>query len=502
LSPDTGHQFSPEKWSHLTDDLLPRDAVIAIDGPAGSGKSTTAKALARRFGLLYIDTGAMYRAITLAALKERADLNDEEALVALASAADLELKAGKGEIGVYWNGLDVSTAIRAPEVDAAVSLVASHPGVRAIMVAHQQRLGRRGGVVMEGRDIGSVVFPLATAKIFLHASLEARVERRFRQNRERGHEVGREELTRDLAERDRKDSERGASPLTISPDAHVIDSSGMSLTQQNDACSLACLVNPALDAEVDRDAGKAKQGLGAKYRFAYGIFRAFGNFWGLKEYGNDYGPVPPGCILASNHISLWDPPLLGGTLRRQPLHSLAKEELFKVWPLGSIFRWADSIPIRRKGYDLEAFSSASRKLLAGHNLLIFPEGTRQPVGYPGQVRSGLGILVQATLAPMVPIFIRGSYGKHPLGSQLSPLEVNYGPIVRWHGLQALLQRLEKKEVSRRIGDLCGAAFRELQARSFERTPQTAFEKELGEKQIKVFAKRHNQLFGQASPKTR
>ncbi|PID79231.1 hypothetical protein CSB20_11035 [bacterium DOLZORAL124_64_63] len=492
---DNSHQFQPEKWRHLTDDLLPRDAVIAIDGPAGSGKSTTAKALAKRFGLLYIDTGAMYRAITLAALTARVDLQDETALVALAANAQLELKTGKGEIGVFWDGQDVSQAIRAPEVDAAVSLVASHPGVRAIMVAHQQRLGRRGGVVMEGRDIGSVVFPLATSKIFLHADLEARVERRFRQNRERGHPVSREELTRDLAARDRQDSERSTSPLTISPDAHVIDSSAMSLQQQNDACALACLVNPALDAEVDRDPLTAKQGLGAKYRIGYGLFRAFGTFWGIKEYGNDGGPVPPGCILACNHISLWDPPLVGSTLRRQPVNSLAKAELFRIWPLGPLFRWLDSIPIRRKGYDREAFSSASEKLQAGHNLLIFPEGTRQPIGRPGKTRSGLGILVQATLAPMVPIFIRGSYGKTPLGSRLSPLEVNYGPIVRWHGLQAMLQTLDKKEVSRRIGNLCTAAYEELQARSFERTPQTAFEKKLGEQQARSFAKRHRKLFG-------
>lgn len=495
MSQGTSVNFQPEKWSHLRDELLPADAVIAIDGPAGSGKSTTARALARRFGLLYIDTGAMYRAVTLAALTERVDPGNEEALVALIAAARLELKAGKGEIGVFWNGKDISAAIRAPEVDAMVSLVASHPGVRALMVEHQQRLGRRGGVVMEGRDIGSVVFPLATAKIFLHATLEARVERRFRQNRERGHEVDREELTRDLASRDRRDSERSTSPLTISPDAHVIDSSEMSLQQQNDACALACLVNPALDGQVDRDPVVASRALNCKYRFAYGMFRAFGRFWGLREYGNAGGAVPGGCIIACNHISLWDPPLLGGTLRRQPMHTLAKEELFKIWPMYAIFRWADSIPIRRKGYDTEAFAAATRALLAGHNLLIFPEGTRQPVGHPGQVRSGLGILVQATLAPMMPVFMRGSYGKQPLGSTLSPMEVNYGPIIRWHGLQALLARLDKKEVSKRIGALCTAAYRELQARSFERTPQTAFERLLGEEQLQSFAKRHHRLFG-------
>lgn len=488
--------FVPQKWAHLTDDILPTDAVIAIDGPAGSGKSTTAKALAKRFGLLYIDTGAMYRAVTLAAITEGVDPADVASLAKMASEADLELKVGDGECGVFWDGRDVSQAIRTPEVDATVSLVASHPGVREIMVRHQQKLGRRGGVVMEGRDIGSVVFPLATSKIFLHASLEARVERRFLQNQVRGHEVSREDLTIDLAERDRKDSERSTSPLTISPDAHVIDSSTWSLQEQNDACALACLVNPYLDTQLDFDPVAARNGLNAKYRFFYGIFNFFTRLFGLKEYGNNDGPVPKGVILASNHISLWDPPLVGGTFRRRPIHTLAKEELFKFWPVSAILRSADGIPIRRKGYDTKAFSAATEALDAGHNLLIFPEGTRQPIGVPGVVRSGLGILVQATRAPLLPLFIRGSYGKRFLGnSKKSPLEVSYGPVIRWHGLEALLQTEDKREVSKRVGDLCRAAYMELQARSFERIPQTSFEKELSAKQVRSFAKRHKRLFG-------
>ena len=215
--------------------VIPPDAVIAIDGPAGSGKSTTAKALADRFDLLYIDSGAMYRALTVTGLKTGTNLADETALLELLASADLELRPGKGEMSVFWNGKDVSAAIRTPEVDANVSLVAAHSQVRREMVLRQQEMGRQGGVVMEGRDIGSVVFPLATVKIFLHASIESRGERRFRQNKQRGHELQLEAIIRDLAERDRKDSQRASSPLTVCPDAFVIDSSGMSLDQQNEA---------------------------------------------------------------------------------------------------------------------------------------------------------------------------------------------------------------------------------------------------------------------------
>ncbi|MEN8005442.1 MAG: (d)CMP kinase [Candidatus Krumholzibacteriota bacterium] len=484
-----------DEFPPLDPGLMPRDAVIAIDGPAGSGKSTTARALAETFGLLYIDTGAMYRALTQAALGAGISPGDENALVDLLVQARLELKPAKGEVTVFWNGKDVSRAIRTPEVESSVSLVSSHPSVRRNMVERQQAIGRRGGVVMEGRDIGSVVFPLATAKIFLSASLAARVERRFKQYQQRGLQVSVEDLRQDLAERDRQDSERETSPLMVSPDAIVIDSSDLNLEQQNEVCARACLLNPSLDRDIDNDMETARLELPWHYRLAYTMFTSVARFYGLRQVGNEGGALPRGCIVAVNHVSNWDPPLIGSTFWRHPVHTLAKAELFKIPPMGAFFRWIDSIPIQRRGYDATAFSNAAEHLADGSNLLIFPEGTRRAIGHPGPVRNGLGILVQATRAPTLPIFIRGSYGRRPGGSHQSPLEVHYGPIIRWHGLPALLETLDKKEVSRRIGHLCEAAFRELQARSFAEKPQTAFERELGAKQVKKFAIRQQQVFG-------
>ncbi len=487
--------YCPTDLPAADSQLLPPDAVIAIDGPAGSGKSTTARALADHFGLLYIDTGAMYRALTWAALDQGVDPADEDGLAALLRPAELALRPAKGEVTVLWNGHDVSRAIRTPEVESLVSQVASHAGVRQEMVRRQQALGRQGGVVMEGRDIGSAVFPLATAKIFLSASLEARVDRRCRQYRQRGREVSREELTRDLAQRDRQDSERDTSPLGISPDAIVVDSSNLSLEQQNETCVRACLVNPLLDQDLDTDLVVAKREIPMHYRLAYRVFKGLARFYGLQTVGNEGGALARGCIVAVNHISMWDPPLVGATFNRHPVHTLANAELFRIWPVGPIFRWIDSIPIRRKGYDANAFDEAKRALDKGHNLLIFPEGTRRAIGHPGPVRSGLGIVVQATRAPVLPVFIRGSYGKQPGGSLLSPLEVSFGPMLRWHGLDALLETASPREVSGVIGRLCEAAFRELQARSFDRYPQTDFERELGEIQLKRFAARHRKVFG-------
>jgi 1-acyl-sn-glycerol-3-phosphate acyltransferase len=363
------------------------------------------------------------------------------------------------------------------------------------MVERQQVMGRLGGVVMEGRDIGSVVFPLATAKIFLTASLAARVERRYRQYQQRGLDVSRIELSEDLAHRDRLDSERQASPLTLSPDAVPIDSSAMSLAKQNQNCARACLLNPALDQELDTDLETARRELPWHYRMAYHLFGALGRFFGLRQVGNEGQALPRGCIVAVNHVSNWDPPLIGSTLWRHPVYTLAKAELFKVWPMGPFFRWIDSIPIQRSGYDAPAFAEAAARIADGANLLLFPEGTRRAIGHPGPVRNGLGILVQATGAPMLPIFIRGSYGRMAGGSTVSPLEVHYGPIIRWHGVPTLQKQCDQKEVSRRIGHLCEAAFRELQARSFAAIPQTPFEKGLGARQLEKFAQRQAKVFG-------
>jgi cytidylate kinase len=475
---------------------LPADAVIAVDGPAGSGKSSTARALADRFGLLYIDTGAMYRALTQAALAAGVGPADGAALAALLRPVNLELRPSRGETTVLWDGHDVSQAIRTPEVETAVSEVSSHPEVRRLMVERQQALGRRGGVIMEGRDIGSVVFPLATAKLFLTASPEARAGRRHRQFQQRGVVVDPVALAAELAARDRQDSERATSPLMISPDAIVIDSSALTFEQQNELCARACLVNPALDAAIDHDPEAVRLRLPFRYRLAYGIMRTLAHFYGLRVFGNRGLPVPPGCILAVNHIAIIDPVFLGATFRRSRVHALAKEELFRpAWLNGRFFRWLDAIPIRRKGYDRNAFGEAAAALTGGNNLLIFPEGTRQAIGHPGHVRSGLGILVQETRAPVLPMFLRGVYGLRCGGSLDSPLEVWHGPLLRWHAVDDLLSQLDRREVSDRIGQLCRAAWCELQARSFAGHPETPFEKETGQRQLRRFSARQAKLFG-------
>ena len=205
--------------------------VIAIDGPAGAGKSTMAAHLARRFGFLNLETGAMYRALALKAIDHDIGFGDEEALLDLARQTRITLQPQMEGNLVMLDGVDVSRRVRYVDVTSAASQVSVHPLLRAWMVEQQRLLGGSGGVVMEGRDIGTVVFPDAEVKIFLDAAPEVRWNRRYRQGGPVQDPVTEEAVIRELKERDARDRSRAESPLRPAPDAVVLDSTGMSLDE-------------------------------------------------------------------------------------------------------------------------------------------------------------------------------------------------------------------------------------------------------------------------------
>lgn len=202
--------------------------VIAIDGPAAAGKSTIARRLAARLGFIYIDSGAMYRAVALWALREKLDPSDRHRMEQLALAAGITLKDDGAR--VLLNGEDVTEAIRAPEVSRAASLVATISGVRRALVEKQREIGSQNNVVMEGRDIGSVVFPNADVKIFLDAQSEERVRRRAAEVNGSS-----EVISQQLRERDDRDRTRAEAPLTQQPDAVYVDSTGLSVDEVEEA---------------------------------------------------------------------------------------------------------------------------------------------------------------------------------------------------------------------------------------------------------------------------
>ena len=207
--------------------------IIAIDGPSGAGKSTLGKMLAKKLGLLYLDTGAMYRAAALAALRKDVDLEDKAGVARVTEQAEIELTGEPDSLKVILDGDDVSAEIRTLEAAQAASVVSTISEVRRIMVQHQRQIGSRDpkGCVLEGRDIGSVVFPNADYKFFLTAKPEARAQRRFAEDSAKGRISTFEQTLAEINERDARDVSRADSPLTIAPDAIVIDTSDLDLTE-------------------------------------------------------------------------------------------------------------------------------------------------------------------------------------------------------------------------------------------------------------------------------
>ncbi|MTD38947.1 (d)CMP kinase [Erwinia sp. CPCC 100877] len=202
---------------------------IAIDGPASSGKSTVAKILAKKLHYIYCDTGAMYRTLTYLAIQQDVDFEDEDKLVELCTEHTISFEQGTDQQKVFVDGKEVTEAIRQPNVTNAVSVVAKHAQVRAKLVDMQQAIGRAGGVVMDGRDIGTAVLPKAEVKIFLVASVEERAQRRFKENQEKGISTDFDTLKKEIEQRDYLDSTREVSPLKQATDAVKIDTSGMTI---------------------------------------------------------------------------------------------------------------------------------------------------------------------------------------------------------------------------------------------------------------------------------
>jgi cytidylate kinase len=199
--------------------------IVAIDGPSGAGKSTLAKRLAREMGFTYLDTGAMYRALALKVLRRGLDLTDDKNLSELVGSTEIDLVESDGRVEVLLDGEEVSGSIRTPEVSQMASKVSALKTVRQRMLALQRALGRKGNIVAEGRDIGTVVFPEAEIKIYLDASTQERARRRFEELRAAGGTVSFEETLREIVERDKRDTERDLAPLRKADDALAIDSS-------------------------------------------------------------------------------------------------------------------------------------------------------------------------------------------------------------------------------------------------------------------------------------
>jgi len=213
---------------------MKKGLIIAIDGPAASGKSTTAQLLAQKLGYVYIDTGAMYRACALKAKKMGIDINDEESIRELLDDIDIRIENHNSKNRIFLDGEDISEDIRADDISALASAISAIPAVRYKMVELQRKMGEKGGVILDGRDIGTFVFPTAEVKFFLTASPEVRAKRRWLELKQKGINKDFSEVLADLVKRDNNDSQRALAPLKKADDAIEVDTSNMTIEEQTD----------------------------------------------------------------------------------------------------------------------------------------------------------------------------------------------------------------------------------------------------------------------------
>ena len=396
----------------------PRGLVITIDGPAGAGKTTVARLLADRLGYELIPTGAMYRALALSILRAGVSADDSAALARHLAPIDVRLSHGR----VLLDGEDITREIRTQAVADATSTLSMRREIRD-KVTPLQRLGAEpGGVVLEGRDTGTVVCPQADVKFFVTASLESRARRRHAELAAQGIGADLDVVRDEIKDRDRQDTTRALAPLVKAPDALEIDTSDLTIEQV---------------VERMRAAIEARQATPPRSRFyaamrtlAVAIMRAM---FGLEATGTEHVPVRGRVLLVSNHSSLLDPPLVGGACPRQ-LTFLAKTELFDVPGFGRLIHALNARPVRREGADAAALRVALRVLEQGGALLVFPEGTRGPEGQLREPKPGAALLAVLSGAPVVPVFVRGSGRAWPRGRRLprpAKVKVAFGPSLRF-----------------------------------------------------------------------
>lgn len=385
--------------------------VITIDGPAGAGKTTTARAVAAALGFVYLDSGALYRAIAVAA--QRAGIGPEAAgWTALLGALRLEARPEGPIFRVFVEGAEVTGELRGPEVSSLASRLAALPEVRERVKPVLRGLAERHDCVSEGRDMGTVVFPDATLKIYLDAPLAERARRRHLEYAAGGLAQDLGTLTEEMAARDERDSGRAHSPLRRPPDAVRI-------------CN--ALLSPAEQAELivalHRGGGWHP---GSRYQRAvkWLVRHLLPLRMRLEILGMERIPRGP-FILASNHRGYLDPPLLGG-IAPGPLGFLAKRELFRIPLFREALRGLYAIPLRRGGYDKHALEEARRFLRQGIPVAIFPEGTRVRPGQRAHPRRGVALLARVAQVPVVPVHLTGTAAALRPGLGRVPVRVCFG----------------------------------------------------------------------------
>ncbi|MFA5658184.1 MAG: (d)CMP kinase [Oscillospiraceae bacterium] len=380
---------------------------IAIDGPSGAGKSSIAKRLAKKMDYVHIDTGALYRAIALFVINNGADTCSEEEVSPLLNGIRIDIKHIDDSQHVFLNYLDVTSEIRSPDISMGASNVSAHPLVRAFLLELQREIAGKNNIIMDGRDIGTVVLPDADVKIFLTASPEERATRRFSELERKAVKISYDEVLNDIKQRDFNDSNREIAPLKKADDAILVDTTGNEFEQSVEI--LHKIIIHELENPRKKSSGERCR-ICAFRIFLYAILRMvisgiFHIYYNLKIEGKYNIPKTGGNIFASNHRSYTDPILIA-LPTRVPFAFMAKEELFQG---GRLFKWLitafGAFPVQRGKGDFSAIDESISRLNLGRNLVIFPEGTRSKDGVVGRGKTGVALIAAKAQVKVIPVGI-------------------------------------------------------------------------------------------------
>lgn len=401
---------------------------IAIDGPAGAGKSTIAKAVAKDLGIIYLDTGAMYRATAYLALQKGIDPKDEQKVSEMLEDLKMDVVYKDGDQRIIVNGIDATPYLREHYMSKAASDISALPCVRYKMVDLQRDFASKNDVVLDGRDIGTFVLPNANCKFFLTASPEERAQRRMKDLEEKGEKVDYQTLLSDIIQRDYNDSHREVAPLKQADDADFVDTTQMSVedvvahvkevvhiktknansTEQNAEKTSTIIPSSEMDKKTlarIKTYYKPEKRF-AFYRFLRVILRPIQMLvWPTKVIGAENVKKVKGALFTCNHYSKMDSMIPYFVLFKKEAHALAKYELFTNPVAGWFLHKMGAIPVRRGEADIEAVKQVLRVLKDGKQLLIFPEGTRNKEGTQqmAEFKTGTARFAIKAKVPVVPM---------------------------------------------------------------------------------------------------
>ena len=401
---------------------------IAIDGPAGAGKSTIAKAVAKDLGIIYLDTGAMYRATAYLALQKGIDPKDEQKVSEMLEDLKMDVVYKDGDQRIIVNGIDATPYLREHYMSKAASDISALPCVRYKMVDLQRDFASKNDVVLDGRDIGTFVLPNANCKFFLTASPEERAQRRMKDLEEKGEKVDYQTLLNDIIQRDYNDSHREVAPLKQADDADFVDTTQMSVedvvahvkevvhiktknanpTEQNAEKPSTIIPSSKMDKKTlarIKTYYKPEKSF-AFYRFLRVILRPIQMLvWPTKVIGAENAKKVKGALFTCNHYSKMDSMIPYFVLFKKEAHALAKYELFTNPVAGWFLHKMGAIPVRRGEADIESVKQVLRVLKDGKQLLIFPEGTRNKEGtqHMAEFKTGTARFAIKAKVPVVPM---------------------------------------------------------------------------------------------------